>query len=254
MSNNWYDRVFSIEKIGFERLALDIFRLQYETNRVYNSYVNTLDIRSSSVDSIEKIPFLPISLFKTDEIKTGKFNTEIIFESSGTTQTAKSRHHVKDASLYVESSTRGFESFYGKVNEWCIIGLLPSYLEKENSSLVFMVDNLIKKSHHSQSGFYLYDFKKLNETLVALESLKQKTLLIGVTFALLDFAEKFPMSLTHTIIMETGGMKGRREELTRMEVHERLKKAFNKNDRTSHTGLCKKGRAISMSLMDEGDD
>ena len=237
MSDNWHDRVFSVKKTGFENLALEIFRFQYEANRVYNSYVNTLTIPPSSVDSIEKIPFLPVSFFKTGEIKTGKFTADVIFESSGTTQTGKSRHHLKDASIYTDSFTRGFENLYGKINEWCIIGLLPSYLEKENSSLVFMVDNLIKMTHHSQSGFYLYDFEKLNETLAALESLKQKTLLIGVTYALLDFAEQFPMSLTHAIIMETGGMKGRREELTRMEVHERLKKAFDKNEIHSEYGM-----------------
>jgi len=189
------------------------------------------------VDEIEKIPFLPISFFKTDEIKTGKFNAEVIFKSSGTTQTINSQHHVKDVSIYIQSFTTTFKKIYGDTQEWCVLGLLPSYLEKGNSSLVYMVDDLIKQSQHPQSGFYLYDLEKLKETLYLLEREDQKTLLIGVTYALLDFAEKFPVGLKNTIIMETGGMKGRREELTRMEVHDQLKKAFGKTEIHSEYGM-----------------
>ena len=189
------------------------------------------------MDEIEKIPFLPISFFKTDEIKTGKFNAEVIFKSSGTTQTINSQHHVKDVSIYIQSFTTAFEKMYGILKGWCILGLLPSYLEKGDSSLVYMVDNFIKQSQHPQSGFYLDDLEKLKETLLSLERSNQKTLLIGVTYALLDFAEKFPVALKNTIIMETGGMKGRREELTRMEVHERLKKAFGNTEIHSEYGM-----------------
>ena len=237
MNGEWHDKVFSVTESGFRQLALDIFHFQYQTNSVYRSYVNALGKRPSDVDEIEKIPFLPISFFKTDEIKAGKFNAEVIFKSSGTTQTINSQHHVKDVSIYTQSFTTAFKKIYGDLQEWCILGLLPSYLEKGNSSLVFMVDDLIKQSQHPQSGFYLYDLEKLKETLLSLERSNQKTLLIGVTYALLDFAEKFPMPLANTIIMETGGMKGRREELTRMEVHDRLKKAFDKTEIHSEYGM-----------------
>jgi len=237
MNGEWHDKIFSVAESGFRQLALDFFHFQYEVNPVYNSYVNALGIIPSTVDEIEKIPFLPISFFKTDKIKTGKFNAEVIFKSSGTMQTINSQHHVKDVSIYTQSFTTGFTNLYGNLQEWCILGLLPSYLEKGNSSLVYMVDDLIKKSQHPQSDFYLYDLEKLKETLLSLERANQKTLLIGVTYALLDFAEKFPIRLANTIIMETGGMKGRREELTRMEVHDQLKKAFGKIEIHSEYGM-----------------
>src|SRR6187455_1845951 len=237
MNSEWHDKIFSVTESGFRQLALEIFHFQYKANSVYNSYVNALGKRPSDVDEIEKIPFLPISFFKTDEIKTGKFKAEVIFKSSGTTQTINSQHHVKDVSIYTQSFTVAFKKIYGDLQEWCILGLLPSYLEKGNSSLVFMVDDLIKQGQHPQSGFYLYDLERLKATLLSLERSNQKTLLIGVTYALLDFAEKFPIELKNTIIMETGGMKGRREELTRMEVHERLGKAFGNTEIHSEYGM-----------------
>jgi len=237
MNCEWRDKIFSVQENGFEQLALAIFHFQYDANTVYKSYVDALGIKPAAINKIEKIPFLPINFFKTDKIKTGKFNPEEIFESSGTTQSAISCHHVKDVSVYTESFIKAFENVYGTITEWCILGLLPSYLERANSSLVYMVDNLIVNSHHPLSGFYLYDFDKLKETLSSLEKAKQKTLLIGVTYALLDFAEKFPMNLLNTTIMETGGMKGRRKELTRAEVHEQLKKAFGKLEIHSEYGM-----------------
>ena len=237
MNSEWHDKIFSVTEKGFRQLTLDIFHFQYEANPVYNSYVNALGRTLSTVDEIEKIPFLPISFFKTDEIKTGKFNADVIFKSSGTTQTINSRHHVKDVSIYIQSFTKAFEKIYGDLKRWCILGLLPSYLEKGDSSLVYMVDNFVKQSQHVQSGFYLYDLDRLKETLLFLERSNQKTLLIGVTYALLDFADSYPMPLKHTIIMETGGMKGRREELTRMEVHERLKTAFGNIEVHSEYGM-----------------
>src|SRR6478752_9995482 len=206
MNGEWHDKIFSVTESGFRRLALEVFHFQYEANSVYNSYVNALRKTPSDVDEIEKIPFLPISFFKTDGIKTGKFNAEVIFKSSGTTQKINSQHHVKNVSIYIQSFTTAFKKIYGDLQEWCVLGLLPSYLEKGNSSLVYMVDDLIKQSQHPQSGFYLYDLEKLKETLLSLQRADQKTLLIGVTYALLDFAEKFSMPLTNTIIMETGGM------------------------------------------------
>jgi len=237
MNCEWRDKIFSVQENGFEQLALAIFHFQYGANTVYKSYVDALGIKPDAINKIEKIPFLPISFFKTDKIKTGKFNPEEIFESSGTTQSINSHHHVKDVSVYTESFTKAFENIYGGITEWCILGLLPSYLERGNSSLVYMVDKLIRKSQHPLSGFYLYDFDKLKETLISLEKGKQKTLLIGVTYALLDFAEKFPMKLAQTTIMETGGMKGRRKELTRIEVHEHLKTAFGKLEIHSEYGM-----------------
>ena len=242
MACEWSDKIFSVSEDSFEQLALDIFRFQYQNNPVYHSYVNALQIDSTKVRSIDGIPFLPINFFKTHKIQTGEFESEVVFDSSGTTQSIKSYHYVKNTGIYRESFTKSFEMMFGPIQDWCIIGLLPSCLERENSSLVYMVNNLIKDSGSVQSGFYLNDpiairFEKLIEVLTELENRKQKTLLIGVTFALLDFAEKYQLPLTHTLIMETGGMKGRREELTRMEVHEILKKAFGKEEINSEYGL-----------------
>ena len=231
MSCEWRDKIFSVTEDNFRELALEIFRFQYASNPVYHSYINTLGIKPENIDTLENIPFLPISFFKTDEIKSGKFNAEAIFKSSGTTTTTNSHHHIKDISLYVESFTSGFQHVYGQIDGWCILGLLPSYLEKGDSSLVYMVEKLIGKTAHPQSGFYLEDFEKLGNMLLLLEKAKQKTLLIGVTYALLDFAEQFsPDSyrdpVANITIMETGGMKGRREEITRMEIHDILKRSF----------------------------
>ncbi|HWH62940.1 MAG TPA: hypothetical protein VNS50_06685, partial [Ginsengibacter sp.] len=198
---------------------MELFRLQYEHNKIYKLYVDALKIDPLQVDQIENIPFLPIQFFKTNRIITTNFEPEIIFESSGTTGENISRHFVKKLSIYKESFMKAFKLFYGSPEELCIIGLLPGYIERQNSSLITMVDQLIKKSGHIHSGFYLHDYKKLYQSLVRCEVSKQPVLLIGVTFALLDFAEKYSIELNHTTIMETGGMKGRREEITREEVH-----------------------------------
>jgi Acyl-protein synthetase, LuxE len=203
--------------------ALDTFRLQYAQNPLYRQFTDTLGVNPDLVRSLAEIPFLPVSFFKTHSVKTGDFTPEIVFESSGTSGSVTSRHEVKDLEVYRESFMGGFRHFYGPVSEWCIIGLLPAYLERSHSSLVLMVHELIGSSGHADSGFYLYDHGALKEALERLERQGQKTLLIGVTFALLDFAEAYPMSLRHTVIMETGGMKGRRREITRAELHEVLK-------------------------------
>jgi hypothetical protein len=203
--------------------ALDTFRLQYAQNPLYRQFTDTLGVDPHQVRALPDIPFLPVSFFKTHSVKTGDFTPEIVFESSGTTGSVTSRHEVKDLELYRESFMGGFGHFYGPVGEWCIIGLLPAYLERSHSSLVLMVHELIGSSGHPDSGFYLYEHEALRETLERLERQGQKTLLIGVTFALLDFAEKYSLSLRHTVIMETGGMKGRRREITRAELHDILK-------------------------------
>jgi hypothetical protein len=181
-----------------------------------------LHINPRSVTSLHRIPFLPIQFFKTHKVTTTGFNAEIIFESSGTTNSVNSKHFIKDVGLYKENFIRIFELFYGDPSEWCIIGLLPSYLEREHSSLVMMVNDLIIQSDNSQSGFYLNEYKKLYHTLLHNEFLQQPTLLIGVTFGLLDFAEQYSMSLKYTTVMETGGMKGRRKEMLRSEVQDIL--------------------------------
>jgi phenylacetate-coenzyme A ligase PaaK-like adenylate-forming protein len=231
------DRIFQMKARDFTGLALEAFAFQYENNPVYKAYSDSLGLGPEKVKTISQIPFLPIGLFKSHSIQTTSFEPEMIFESSGTTQAVKSRHFVKDLTLYQKSFTSGFEKFYGQASQWCILGLLPSYLEKTHSSLVSMVGDLIDNSAHWQSGFYLYDHQKLYETLLQLEKREQKTILIGVTFALLDFAEKFEMKLEHTVIMETGGMKGRREELTRPEVHDILKRKLGVQTIHSEYGM-----------------
>lgn len=227
MPDQRFHKIFSATADGFEPLALEMFKFQYHHNPIYKAYSDVMHIDPGKVRSLSQIPFLPIQFFKTHEVKTTAFEPAVVFESSGTTQTINSRHFVKDIELYKHSFLKGFETFYGPINEWCILGLLPSYLERSNSSLVFMVDELIRQSEHSKSGFYLYDHDKLFGALKELEHAKQKTLLIGVSFALLDFAEKYSLPLVNTVVMETGGMKGRKQEILRDELHEILKKQFH---------------------------
>ncbi|MBS1662728.1 MAG: acyl transferase [Bacteroidetes bacterium] len=211
--------LFSLSETAFTTRALEIFRFQYAQNTLYRQYTDTLGVDPSAVQSLERIPFLPVGFFKTHPVRSTDFTPEVVFESSGTTAVVTSRHEVKQLDLYRRSHTAAFELFYGSIKDWCIIGLLPAYLERSNSSLVLMVDDLIRASGHSDSGFYLYEHEALYNLLQRLEQRGQKTLLIGVTFALLDFAEKYSMQLEHTVVMETGGMKGRRKEITRAELH-----------------------------------
>ncbi len=213
------NNVFEEAGADFTRQALAVFHFQYQYNPVYQLYIDTLGVDPHSVGELVQIPFLPIGFFKTHRVVTTDFTPEALFESSGTTDTGTSRHYIKSLDLYRQSFTRGFERSYGPVSSWCIIGLLPSYLERSNSSLVRMADELIRMTGHPDSGFYLYEHEKLYETLNRLEAGGQKTLLIGVSFALLDFAEKYKMNLGHTVVMETGGMKGRRREMIRPELH-----------------------------------
>lgn len=210
--NNLIPRDFALR-------ALELFRFQYENNSLYRQYTDTLGMNPADVARLEDIPFLPVSFFKTELVTTTDFIPEAIFTSSGTTGMVTSSHAIKDLELYRQSFRAAFGHFYGNITDWCVIGLLPSYLERSSSSLVVMADDLIKGSGHPQSGFYLYEHEALYNLLQELEARGQKTLLIGVTFALLDFAEKYTLPLRHTVIMETGGMKGRRRELTRAELH-----------------------------------
>lgn len=231
MTDTIINNIFSVTPQSFHSVAESVYRFQLENNVVFREW-NSLFNENSLMINDQRPPsnshhssliihnsFLPISFFKTNKIVTTEFDAEAIFESSGTSQTINSQHLVKDLFIYHKSFFEAFKLFYGDIKEWCIIGLLPSYLERNNSSLTMMVDELIKESNQPDSGFYLYDFDKLEEVLLKQEATQQKTLLFGVTFALLDFAEQRTLKLNYTTIMETGGMKGRRKELTRAEVH-----------------------------------
>ena len=219
----------------FNVLALKIFHKQCRENRIYQNWCRQMGINISEVYRLEQIPFLPISFFKTHEIMTGNFKPEAIFQSSGTTQHTKSRHSIKDTGLYRKSFLTSFQHFYGDIKDYCILALLPSY--SPGSSLVMMADELIRLSGHTDSGFYADDEEKLFSILKQLEASGQKTILLGVSFALLDFAEKYPIQLAHTIVMETGGMKGRKKEITRKEFHEILKTRFGLNQIHSEYGM-----------------
>jgi len=237
MTGSWNHKVFTVSPEGFEPLVLEIFRFQARENQVYKSFIDALGIDPDSIQTAAAIPFLPIRFFKSHDVQTTEFEPGLIFESSGTTGMKNSRHLIKDILLYEESFLEGFEMNYGSVKDWCILGLLPSYLEKGHSSLVYMVDRLINLSGHKDSGFYLHDHEKLEQVLTKLEATKQKTLFIGVTYALMDFAEKHPISLRFTTVLETGGMKGRREEMVREEVHAILKNAFGLEKIHSEYGM-----------------
>lgn len=213
------DDLFSISAEAFVPRALQLFAFQYAQNPLVRRYADALGADPARVTGLAGIPFLPVSFFKTHAVKTTDFLPEAVFASSGTTGLPASRHEVRELGLYTGSFTAGFQRFYGAPGDWCIIGLLPSYLERTNSSLVVMVHELIGRSGHPDSGFYLYEHEVLYGVLQRLEEQGQKTLLIGVSFALMDFAERYAMELRHTVVMETGGMKGRRRELTRPELH-----------------------------------
>jgi len=221
------NRIFGISNDEqFQELALEVFQYQAAENPVYKAYLSHLGILPGSVGTKEEIPFLPIEFFKKHRVVTGNLGQDMIFESSGTTGEDTSKHYVCDLELYRRSLTAAFRLFYGDPGKYCILALLPSYLERKHSSLVYMARELINLSGHTGSGFYLDDLKDLVRQLETLENEQQPTLLLGVSFALLDLAENFPLDLRNTIVMETGGMKGRREELTRHELHERLCLAF----------------------------
>ncbi len=237
MDSQWNHKIFNVLDSDFDDLAVSVYRYQYENNHVYRQFSDALYKNPDVVRSLEQVPYLPVSFFKSHQVMTSVFEPDIVFESSGTSATVNSRHLVRDISLYEKSFVKGFSRLYGEIGEWCVIGLLPSYLEKGNSSLVYMIDKLMQLSAHPDSGFYLYDFARLKDKLSILEAMNQKTLLVGVTYALLDFAELFQIKLRHTVVMETGGMKGRRKELLRDEVHKRLYKAFEVDRIHSEYGM-----------------
>lgn len=230
--------IFNIKtEPDFEQLALKVFRFQFENNTVYRSFCDLLNIYHTDVQSIREIPFLPIQFFKSHRVLCDDFKAETIFTSSGTTGQATSKHYVANLDLYRQSFLRGFENFYGSIQDYTILALLPSYLEREGSSLIYMVEELINRSNCEKSGFYLNNLDALQAVLTEQESNRKKTLLIGVSFALLDLIEKHQFQLKTTIVMETGGMKGRRKELIRTELHELLKKGFGTHEIHSEYGM-----------------
>lgn len=225
MPEQWKHKIFNVTPDGFEALALEIFAFQYQQNPLYRAYADALGRPPGNVNSMREIPFLPIRFFKSHDVKTTDFVPEAVFESSGTTGMQSSRHLVKDLSVYEESFLRSFRLFYGDIKDYNILALLPSYLERQGSSLVYMAEKLIRLSASPYSRFYLDDTAALLQALAETESATggRKNLLLGVTFALLDLPVPEPLSLCNTIVMETGGMKGRRKEMVRAEVHELLR-------------------------------
>ncbi len=218
--------VFSIaNEEEFNTKAIQLFNYQLRNNLVYKTYCAHLKINAKTIDHYSKIPFLPISFFKTHQVVCFNENPAITFSSSGTTGMVTSKHHVKDPLLYENSFIKGFELNYGSIKDYLVLGLLPSYLEREGSSLVYMVDQFIEMSNHSDSGFFLDEYEEL-DTIIK-KNKGKKILLIGVTYALLDFGEKFSPDLSECIIMETGGMKGKRKEMIKDELHAVLRSHFS---------------------------
>ena len=230
--------IFNIQsEQEFKETALRVFKHQFENNDVYRSFCDLLYKNPSDVKEIQDIPFLPIQFFKSHNILSSKENVIKTFTSSGTTGSIPSKHRVTDLSWYHESFRKGFQFFYGDVKDYNILALLPSYLEREGSSLIYMVDDLIQQTNKPSSGFYMHNLSELSSTLKELDAKGEKTLLIGVTFALLDLIEKEKFQLNNTLIMETGGMKGRRKELVREQLHKILSKGFGVNKIHSEYGM-----------------
>ena len=210
----------------FRDMALQVFHYQVGNNPIYNEFVKHLKVDVSTVTNLQDIPFLPINFFKDHKILSGNSDAKIVFTSSGTTASAQSQHFVSDVSIYEMSYSKAFHQFYGDIKECCILAILPNYLERDGSSLIYMVNDLIAKSNHPNSGFFLYNTNQLLEILKKCKLQKQKTLLIGVTYALLDFVEKHQINFPELIVMETGGMKGKRKEIIREELHQILQNGF----------------------------
>lgn len=221
----------------FEVYALELFQFQYENVAIYKKYVDLLTINPRSIKSVNQIPFLPISVFKTHEVICENCKPQTVFKSSGTTGMDRSTHLVHSLEVYKKSFQKGFDYFYGNVKDYTILALLPSYLEQGESSLVCMVDQLIKDSKNKDSGFYLDNYTELIEKITQLDQAGKKTILLGVSYALLDLIEMHDFNLNHTIVMETGGMKGRRKEMVKEELHAVLKSGFGVNQIHSEYGM-----------------
>jgi len=235
---NLENKIFTITtNEEFNAIALEVFQFQYKNVKVYQEFCDLLNVKPSSVKTLKDIPFLPISFFKSHRVITKNSTYEKIFTSSGTTGSITSKHYISTLNLYNESFSKAFTQFFGEVENLCILALLPSYLERDGSSLVYMVDALIKQSNNTHSGFYLNNTSDLIEKLEFIEKTHQKTLLLGVSYALLDLIEAKQFQLKNTIIMETGGMKGRRREMIKQELHSILKKGFGVSQIYSEYGM-----------------
>ncbi len=220
-------RIFDINtEEEFRDLALEIYRYQYNRTKVYREFCDYLNASPRTVISIEQIPHLPIEFFKSKKVLAESMNAALCFKSSGTTGASVSTHYVADPSLYRQSFNQGFKKFYGPPEQYCILALLPSYLERKDSSLIYMVQDLIEQSPFSESGFYLSELDSLAGNLKKLNESAIRVILFGVTFALLELASQFKFPLDNTIVIETGGMKGRRKEMVREEVHQILKNSW----------------------------
>jgi len=230
--------IFNIKnETNFQKLALDVFNYQFNHNKVYRSFCDLLYVHPSDVKHINQIPFLPIQFFKTHEVLSSQNPIEQTFTSSGTTGSITSKHYVTDLDIYKQSFRKGFQSFYGNTEDYVILALLPSYFERDGSSLIYMVNDMITQSKHPEGGFYLDDLDALYKTINKLDQSHKKVLLIGVSFALLDLVERYQFDLKNTIIMETGGMKGRRKEIVRAELHQILKQGFGVKNIHSEYGM-----------------
>ena len=218
-------------------MALKVFRFQYENNLVYQEFCDFLKVDKQSVKSLEQIPFLPIQFFKIHDVVANKDDIQETFTSSGTTGMITSKHLVTDVSLYEQSYRNAFSEFYGNIEDYAVLALLPSYLERSGSSLIYMVKDLIELSNNENSGFFLHNYDELIAKLVELDNAGQNVILIGVTYALLDLVEKQNFQLKNTIIMETGGMKGKRKEMIREELHEILRNGFGVQNIHSEYGM-----------------
>ncbi|MCB2197711.1 MAG: acyl transferase [Bacteroidetes bacterium] len=238
MHNFSIDEIFSIKnEREFNDLALRIFNYQAENNKVYKEYLFHLGTNVATINDIKDIPFLPIEFFKSHKVITGEQDPEKTFFSSGTTGVERSNHFITDISVYETSFTKSFEKHYGKIENLCMLALLPTYLDNESSSLVYMVDHLIQKSNHPDSGFYLDNIDELASKLKKLTNENKNVFVLGVSYALIDLAEQFPMDLSNVIIMETGGMKGKRKELTKKELHAYLSSRFQVKSIHSEYGM-----------------
>lgn len=222
-------KLFGLTPPGFETLAMQVFKYQVKNNAIYKQYTEHLGIDYNAINKLSDIPFLPIEFFKKHQVTCRPKDLPAkVFLSSGTTGSNASRHHIYNLDYYHELSTAAFESKYGRLEDCVILGLLPSYLEREGSSLIAMVDHFMKKSSNTKSGFYLRNYGQLVSVADGLKNSTKQIILIGVSFALLDLAEKYKeLDFSHVTIMETGGMKGRRKEMVRNDLHDELKKAFN---------------------------
>lgn len=233
------DHIFHLSsEADFEATALLVFELQYENNTVYRTYCQHIGKSKGNIRNLSDIPFLPISFFKTHDVKTGDFEPELTFRSSGTTGMERSRHLIKDVALYRKSLIESFRHFYGNPSDYVFLALLPNYIEQKNSSLIYMMEELMRESGAKENGYYLYNHEDMYQKLIQLRDNQQKTILWGVTFALLDFAEQYTINFPQLIVFETGGMKGRRKEMVKEELYDILRKAFGVADIHSEYGMC----------------